>query len=69
MEQLLLTALTSVQIARPPTFVLYLVLFVGALLFAGVALLIFTFYEDFYWKDQSYREQLRWHPSKRKEKA
>ena len=38
---------------------LFLVLVVGALLTAGAALLIFTFYEDFYWSDPKFREQLR----------
>lgn len=42
---------------------LYFVLIVGALLTAGVALSAFSFYEDFYWGDKKYRDQLRLHPS------
>ncbi len=45
---------------------LVIVLFVGAFLTAGVALSVMSFYEDFYWGDKVFREELRLHPSKRK---
>ena len=38
---------------------LFLVLVLGAFLTAGAGLLILTFYEDFYWNDPNFREQLR----------
>ncbi len=44
---------------------LYFVLFVGALLTAGVALSAFSFYEDFYWGDKTFRDELRFHSSQR----
>ena len=44
---------------------LYFVLIVGALLTAGVALSALSFYEDFYWTDKKFRDQLRFHPSSR----
>ena len=37
---------------------LYLLLVVGAFLTAGVALSIFSFYEDHYWADEKFREEL-----------
>ncbi len=44
---------------------LYGVLVIGALFLAGVALSAFTYYEDHYWGDSKYREELRFNPSKR----
>ena len=44
---------------------LYFVLIVGALLTAGVAMSAFSFYEDYYWGDKDFRDQLRFHPSNR----
>lgn len=44
---------------------LMIVLIVGALLTAGVALSAFAFYDDFYWGDKKFREDLRFHPSRR----
>ena len=41
---------------------IYLVLIIGALLTAGVAMSVFTFYEDHYWGDENFRNQLRSHP-------
>ena len=38
---------------------LFLILVLGAFLTAGAALLILTFYEDFYWNDPDFRDQLR----------
>jgi len=49
----------------PPLSLLYGVLVVGAFLTAGVALSVFTFYEDHYWNDQSFRDELRFEPSRR----
>ena len=44
---------------------LYIVLIVGALLTAGVAMSAFSFYDDYYWGDEDFRDQLRFHPSNR----
>ena len=44
---------------------LYIVLIVGALLTAGVAMSAFSFYEDYYWGDKDFRDQLRFHHSNR----
>ena len=44
---------------------LYGVLVIGALFLSGVALSAFTYYEDHYWRDSKYREELRFNPSKR----
>ena len=49
----------------PPYSLIYLVLIIGALLTAGVAMSAFTFYEDYYWGDKDFRDQLRFHPSNR----
>ena len=42
---------------------LYIVLIVGALLTAGVAMSAFSFYEDYYWGNEDFRDQLRFHSS------
>ena len=47
------------------SFPLYIVLIVGALLTAGVAMSAFSFYDDYYWGDEDFRDQLRFHPSNR----
>ena len=44
---------------------LYVVLFFGALFLAGVVLSAFTYYEDHYWGDEKFREELRLNPSRR----
>ena len=49
----------------PSYSLLYTVLIVGALLTAGVAMSAFTFYDDYYWRDENFRDQLRFHPSNR----
>jgi len=49
----------------PSYFLLYVVLIVGALLTAGVAMSAFSFYDDYYWSDEDFRDQLRFHPSNR----
>ena len=41
------------------------VLVIGAFLTAGVALSALSFYEDFYWRDKKFRDQLRLHPTRR----
>ena len=43
----------------PPYSLIYIVLIIGALLTAGVAMSAFTFYEDYYWGDKDFRDQLR----------
>ena len=37
----------------------YILFIVGAFLFAGVILSIFSFYDDYYWPDEQYRKELR----------
>ena len=49
----------------PSYSLLYIVLIVGALLTAGVAMSAFSFYDDYYWGDEDFRNQLRFHPSNR----
>ncbi len=49
----------------PSYSLLYIVLIVGALLTAGVAMSAFSFYDDYYWGDENFRNQLRFHPSNR----
>ena len=44
---------------------LYIILIIGALLTAGVAMSAFSFYDDYYWGDEDFRNQLRIHPSNR----
>ncbi len=46
----------------PSYALLYIVLIVGALLTAGVAMSAFSFYDDYYWGDKDFRDQLRVHP-------
>ena len=43
----------------PPYSLIYVVLIFGALLTAGVAMSAFTFYDDYYWGDKDFRDQLR----------
>ena len=66
---LLLHSGAGVDVWKPTQPFLFCVLFFGALLFAGVALSVFSFYEDHYWGDENFREQLRVHPSRRKSQA
>ena len=47
----------------PSYSLLYVVLIVGALLIAGVALSAFSFYDDYYWGDEDFRNQLRFNHS------
>ena len=47
----------------PSYSLLYIVLILGALLTAGVAMSAFSFYDDYYWDDEGFRNQLRFHPS------
>ena len=49
----------------PSYSVLYILLIVGALLTASVAMSAFSFYEDYYWGDKDFRDQLRLHTSNR----
>ena len=49
----------------PSDYLIYLVLIMGGLLTAGVAMSVFSFYEDHYWGDENYRNKLRFHPSHR----
>ncbi len=46
----------------PSNYLIYLVLIMGGLLTAGVAMSVFSFYEDHYWADESFRNKLRFHP-------
>ena len=43
----------------PPYPLLYVVLIIGACLTAGVGILVLSFYEDFYWADEGFRDELR----------
>ena len=49
----------------PTDYLIYLVLIMGGLLTAGVAMSFFSFYEDHYWGDENFRNQLRIHPLNR----
>ena len=49
----------------PSDYLIYLVLIMGGLLTAGVAMSVFLFYEDHYWGDEKFRNKLRLHPSNR----
>ena len=49
----------------PSYSLLYIILIVGALLTAGVAMSAFSFYDDYYWGDEDFRNQLRIHPTNR----
>ena len=49
----------------PSDYLIYLVLIMGGLLTAGVAMSVFSFYEDHYWGDKTFRNQLRFHPLNR----
>ena len=51
--------LATNQTWRPSEGFIYLLLLIGAFLIAGVALSIFTFYEDCYWGDKEYRRYLK----------
>ena len=61
----LLSFLLSQDVFAPTKLMLYCVLIIVAFLTAGVALAIFSFYEDHYWGDQEFREQLRLNQSLR----
>ena len=65
----LLLVLSSKEAWIPSNGFLFVVLVFGALLTAGVALSVFTFYEDHYWGDERFREQLRLNPSRRQSSA
>ncbi|AIQ97411.1 hypothetical protein [Prochlorococcus sp. MIT 0801] len=49
----------------PSSSLLYIILILGALLTAGVAMSAFSFYDDYYWADEDFRDQLRFQPSNR----
>ena len=49
----------------PSGYLIYLVLIMGGLLTAGVAMSVFSFYEDHYWGDANFRNKLRFHPANR----
>ncbi len=49
----------------PTDYLIYLVLIMGGLLTAGVAMSVFSFYEDHYWGDENFRNKLRFHPLNR----
>ena len=60
-----LFALSATEAWIPSKGLLFGVLVIGALFLAGVALSAFTYYEDHYWGDSKYREELRFNPSRR----
>ena len=49
----------------PSHYLIYFVLIMGGLLTAGVAMSVFTFYEDHYWGDENFRNSLRFNPLNR----
>ena len=49
----------------PSYSLLYIILIMGALLTAGVAISALSFYDDYYWRDEDFRNQLRFHSSNR----
>ncbi len=49
----------------PSDYLIYLVLIMGGLLTAGVGMSVFSFYEDHYWGDENFRNELRFDPSHR----
>ena len=49
----------------PTNYLIYLVLIMGGLLTAGVAMSVFSFYEDHYWGNENFRNKLRFHPLQR----
>ncbi len=59
--------LLSNSIWTPSPLLMPILLVLGALFIAAVALLIISYYEDYYWNDVEYRRDLRWHPARRKE--
>ena len=62
----LLLAFQSNEAWIPSKGFLYGVLVVGAMFLAGVALSVFTYYEDHYWNDKDFRERLRFNSSKKR---
>ncbi len=46
----------------PSDYLIYLILIMGGLLTAGVAMSVFSFYEDHYWGDENFRNSLRFNP-------
>ena len=60
---LIIIVLTSNWV--PSHHLIYLVLIVGALLTAGVAMSVFSFYENHYWGNEDFRNQLKSHPLNR----
>ena len=61
-----LSSTPSVVIWSPPPELLFTLLVIGALMVAAVVLMIFSFYEDFYWGDADYRNELRWNSNRKK---
>ena len=51
--------LATTQAWKPSEGLIDALFIVGAFLIAGVTLSIFTFYEDCYWGDKTYREYLK----------
>ena len=50
----------------PSDYLIYLLLIMWGLLSAGVAISVFSFYEDHYWADENFRNRLRYHPLHKK---
>ncbi len=69
MNNFILLKILVNQVWSPPEGFFFVLLVLGALLTAAVALLIFTFYEDYYWTDKEYRDQLRFPSMRHKNKA
>ncbi len=58
MTYLILKISSTIQ-WKPSERLIDLIFVIGAFLVAGVALSIFTFYEDCYWSDKEYRKFLK----------
>ena len=49
----------------PSYTLIYIILILGALITAGVVMSAFSFYDHYYWGDEDFRAQLRFHHSNR----
>lgn len=47
------------QVWNPPYGLLWFILLIGALMTAGVGLMVFNLYVDDYWADEEFRKELR----------
>jgi len=62
----MLLALAKDAVWIPSNGLLLIILIIGSLITAGVALSVLTFYEDHYWNDKDFRERLRFNSSRKR---